>query len=64
MTRLIDAARRCGFARLTGVVLSQNQSMLRFAESLGFEVREDPGDPEQVIVELPLRSGDSARIRE
>jgi acetyltransferase len=54
MMRLIDAARRRGLVRLEGTVLRENQNMLRFAEALGFRMRDDPTDAEQVIVELAL----------
>jgi hypothetical protein len=35
-------------------VLRANQNMLRFSETLGFRMRDDPADAEQVIVELAL----------
>ena len=54
MERLIAAARRRGLARLQGAVLRTNQKMLRFTKALGFAVRDDPADPEQVIAELAL----------
>jgi acetyltransferase len=54
MLRLIDAARTCGIARFEGTVLRANHNMLRFTEALGFKTRDDPEDPEQVIVERPL----------
>ena len=54
MERLIAAAKRGGFARLQGAVLKANHKMLRFTKALGFAVRDDPADPEQVITELTL----------
>ena len=54
MERLIAAARRRGIARLEGTVLRANVRMLRFTAALGFRVRDNPDDGEQVIVELPL----------
>ncbi len=54
---LAEAARRAGVARLHGAVLRSNHGMLRFIESLGFSVADDPEDPEQVVVSLPLARG-------
>ena len=56
MKTLIACARKKGLRRLVGTVLRANQGMLRFSQGLGFEVRDDPEDPEQVIVELALAS--------
>jgi acetyltransferase len=55
MKTLIASARKKGLQRLVGIVLRANHNMLRFAQGLGFAVRDDPEDPEQVTVELPLR---------
>ena len=54
MERLIACAKRRGLQRLEGVVLRANRGMLRFSEQLGFEVRENAEEPEQVMVVLPL----------
>jgi acetyltransferase len=54
MLRLIDAARTRGIVRFEGTVLRANHNMLRFTEALGFKTRDDPEDPEQVIVERAL----------
>ncbi len=54
MERLIACAKRRGLKRLEGVVLRANRGMLKFSEQLGFEVREDTEEPEQVTVVLPL----------
>ena len=54
MERLIVCAKRRGLMRLEGVVLRANRGMLKFSEQLGFEVREDTEEPEQVTVVLPL----------
>ena len=54
MERLIAAAKTRGFVRLQGTILRANPKMLRFTTALGFRVRDDPEDAEQVIVELPL----------
>jgi len=52
--RLIGSAKRRGLKRLEGVVLRANRGMLKFAEQLGFEVRENPDEPEQLTIVLPL----------
>ena len=54
MRRLMDAARSAGIARLDGSVLRSNADMLRFVERLGFAVRDDPDDSDQVIVSRNL----------
>jgi len=54
MLALVEAARKAGVARIHGAVLRSNHGMLRFIESLGFSVADDPEDPEQVVVSLPL----------
>jgi acetyltransferase len=54
MERLIDSAKRRGLARLEGAVLRANVGMRRFCDGLGFVTREDPEEPEQVIVALDL----------
>jgi len=55
MARLVASATRRGFARLEGSVLRANARMLGFVAGLGFGVRDDPEDPEQVVVSLALR---------
>ena len=35
--------------------LRANHNMIRFTQGLGFTVRDDPEDPEQVTAELPLQ---------
>jgi len=55
MEALIACARKKGLQRLVGTVLRANSGMLRFSQGLGFEVRDDPEDPDQVSVELALR---------
>jgi len=54
MTRLIGAARRRGFARLIGLVLRENAAMLGLVKEMGFGVRDDPDDPDQLVVTLDL----------
>lgn len=56
MRALIAAAKKKGLQRLTGTVLRANQNMLRFTAALGFVERDDPDDPDQVIVDLALRA--------
>jgi acetyltransferase len=55
MQALIACARRKGLQRLVGTVLRANVGMLRFSQALGFEVHDDPEDPDQVSVALALR---------
>jgi acetyltransferase len=54
MARLVAAARRRGFERLVGLVLRENAAMLALSKSLGFTVRDDPDDADQVVVTLDL----------
>jgi len=55
MQSLIACARKKGLQRLVGTVLRANQNMVRFVQRLGFTVRDDPEDGEQVTSELVLR---------
>ena len=54
MSRLIDCAKGRGLKRLEGAVLRGNPNMLKFVAAIGFKSRDDPDDPEQVIVTLDL----------
>ena len=65
MADLIACARKRGLARLEGAVLRANHGMLRFTAPLGFSVADDPDDPDQVIVSLPLTGppGGAARSK-
>jgi len=54
MERIIACARQRGFKRLEGVVLRANRAMLNFSTQLGFEIRDNSDDPEQVTVVLAL----------
>jgi acetyltransferase len=54
MERIIACAKQQGFKRLEGVVLRANRGMLKFSEQLGFEIHDDPKEPEQVTVVLAL----------
>jgi acetyltransferase len=55
MERLIACAKQRGFEHLEGVVLRANTRMLAFAAALGFTLRDDPEDAEQVVASLDLR---------
>jgi acetyltransferase len=44
MAALMDVARKRGLARMEGIVLAINASMLRFARQLGFTLEHDPED--------------------
>lgn len=55
MKALIACAKKRGLQRLTGTILRANHNMIRFTQGLGFTVRDDPEDPEQVTAELPLQ---------
>ncbi len=54
MERIIGCARKRGFKRLEGIVLRANQGMLKFSQQLGFEIRDNKDEPEQVTVVLTL----------
>jgi acetyltransferase len=57
MHKLIASAKRRGFRRLVGAILGINASMQKLAQALGFRLRADSDDPEQVIAELDLARG-------
>jgi RimJ/RimL family protein N-acetyltransferase len=54
MTALIDEARRRGRKEMEGFVLAGNQSMLRLARRLGFQIKSDPDDPTVRICRMAL----------
>lgn len=54
MKALIACAKKRGLRRLVGTVLRANVNMVRFCQGLGFEIRDDAEDPEQVVAVLPL----------
>ena len=54
MARLVDCAKGRGLKRLEGAVLRGNANMLKFVAALGFVVRDDSDDADQVIVTLAL----------
>ncbi len=54
MRRIIDYARLRGFKELFGLVLRENDSMLRLCQALGFTVKVMPDDPGVMEVALKL----------
>ena len=54
MRRLIAAARRAGYARISGTVLGHNHAMIRLMALLGFAARRDDGDPSLLEYSLDL----------
>jgi acyl-CoA synthetase (NDP forming)/RimJ/RimL family protein N-acetyltransferase len=54
MERIIDYARESGLKNIFGLILAENQGMLRLARALGFSLRTDPGDATVVRAEMPL----------
>jgi acetyltransferase len=54
MERLMQAARDAGYRRMTGLVLPDNESMLKLAARLNFERSKDEDDPALVKVVRPL----------
>ena len=64
MSKMIEHLRARGTQRLVGTVLRVNTGMLELAQSLGFQERSDPGDPDdhQVrYVSLELQTNTEAR---
>jgi len=60
MRHLIEYARAEGLEQLHGSVLSENVTMLRMCQQLGFKTRHDPEDPSVFQVELPLNEADAS----
>jgi acetyltransferase len=54
MMRLVECAKARGLKRLEGAVLRSNPRMLKFTSDFGSTARDDPNDPEQVMVTIPL----------
>jgi RimJ/RimL family protein N-acetyltransferase len=54
MTALIEDAKRRGLSEMDGFVLAVNESMLRLARRLGFEIAPDPDDRALRICRLRL----------
>lgn len=65
MQALIDAARRRGIERMKGLVLAENARMLRFAQSLGFELEAVPDEPDLLRVTRRIQTDheETARSR-
>ena len=64
MEKLIASAKRRGFRRLVGAILGINASMQKLVRTLGFRLRTDPDDPEQITAELDLLRAGLTRPRE
>ena len=54
MQRLFDAARSRGYSEIEGAVLRENPRMLKFCESLGFEILPNPDDSNERIARREL----------
>lgn len=54
LSDLIDLARDRRLEYMDGIVLRQNENMIRLAESLGFDVERSAEDPELVSLQLKL----------
>jgi L-amino acid N-acyltransferase YncA len=54
MTTLIENAKRRGLKEMEGLVLKQNQPMLRLARRLGFRIESEPGDPTVRVCRMTL----------
>ena len=54
MLSIMDVAREKGLHEMMGLVLTNNETMLRLMRSLGFSVRAYPDDPEFRLVTHPL----------
>ncbi|HEY1459929.1 MAG TPA: GNAT family N-acetyltransferase [Casimicrobiaceae bacterium] len=57
LQRLIAVAAKRGYARMIGNVLTMNSPMLAFMRDMGFTVRRDPNDSDQMVVTLDLGAG-------
>jgi acetyltransferase len=55
MQTIIDYARNSGIGEIFGLVLRENERMLKIARDMGFALRGVPEDPTLVEVVLPLR---------
>ena len=54
MERLIGVGKERGIATLAGIVLRENETMLRFSRDLGFAISSDPADPRAVRLSMAL----------
>ena len=57
MSELIDYARASGLSRMYGLVLRDNQTMIKMCEELGFHVAPDADDQQLVRAELDINGG-------
>ena len=57
MKHLIDAAKARGLQVMEGFVLAENESMLRLARRIGFNVARDPDDNAVRVCRLELQPG-------
>lgn len=57
LNMLIEAARKRGLQVMEGIVLAENQPMLRLAKRLGFSIEPDPDDRAVRLVRLQLGGG-------
>jgi voltage-gated potassium channel Kch len=56
MERLIEVGRQRGIGVISGIVLRENETMLRFSRNLGFVISGDPTDPRALRATLTLRT--------
>jgi septum site-determining protein MinC len=63
MLSIMDVARDKGLAEIEGLVLANNPDMLKLMRNLGFSIKAYPDDPEFVVVDKPLRSGQQVYAR-
>ncbi len=54
MLSIMEVAREKGLQEIIGLVLTQNNGMLKLMRSLGFEVKAYPEDPDFRLVTHPL----------
>ena len=54
MQRLFDAARSRGYSEIEGAVLRENPRMIKFCESLGFQILANPDDTNERIARREL----------
>ena len=59
MHSIIAYARSRGIGTLWGITLKDNRAMRQLARSLGFVETQDPDDPTQLRMQLPIISGET-----
>jgi len=59
MKHLLDYARHEGVAKITGMVLAENKTMIEMARELGFRIVSDPADP--TVMDVTLTCQDEQR---